>query len=229
MTKDKLSETASLRALLSETSGRSHCWPRCWASSLTASWRWMSISCAVRAPTSAATDRVNHRNGYRARAWETRAGTVDVRRSRSCARAAYFPEFLEPRRTAEKAMTAVIQEAYVQGLSTRSVDDLVKAMGMSGVSKSQVSRLCGEIDERVDAFLNRPLEGEWPYLWLDATYIRVRRVRSHRQRSGHSGRGGQSGWSTERFWALPSSPVRQRSSGTNSSVPSPIAACAAPV
>jgi putative transposase len=72
-------------------------------------------------------------------------------------------------------MTAVIQEAYVQGLSTRSVDDLVKAMGMTGVSKSQVSRLCGEIDERVDAFLNRPLEGEWPYLWLDATYIKVRR------------------------------------------------------
>ena len=87
----------------------------------------------------------------------------------------YFPEFLEPRRAAEKAMTAVIQEAYVQGLSTRSVDDLVKAMGMTGVSKSQVSRLCGEIDERVSAFLNRPLEGEWPYLWLDATYIKVRR------------------------------------------------------
>ena len=72
-------------------------------------------------------------------------------------------------------MTAVIQEAYIQGVSTRSVDDLVKAMGMTGVSKSQVSRLCVEIDERVDAFLNRPLEGEWPYLWLDATYIKVRR------------------------------------------------------
>ena len=71
-------------------------------------------------------------------------------------------------------MTAVIQEAYVQGLSTRSVDDLVKAMGMTGVSKSQVSRLCGEIDERVDAFLKRPLEGEWPYLWLDATYHTTR-------------------------------------------------------
>jgi putative transposase len=106
----------------------------------------------------------------------------------------YFPDFLEPRRTAEKAMTAVIQEAYVQGLSTRSVDDLVKAMGMSGVSKSQVSRLCGEIDERVNAFLNRPLEGEWPYLWLDATYIRVRRSGRIVSVSGHSGRGGQSGW-----------------------------------
>ena len=88
----------------------------------------------------------------------------------------YFPEFLVPRRAAEKAMTAVIQEAYVQGLSTRSVDDLVKAMCMTGVSKNQVSRLCGEIDERVGAFLNRPLEGEWPYLWLDATYIKVRRA-----------------------------------------------------
>ena len=72
-------------------------------------------------------------------------------------------------------MTAVIQEAYIQGVSTRSVDDLVKAMGMTGISKSQVSRLCIEIDERVDAFLERPLEGEWPYLWLDATYIKVRR------------------------------------------------------
>jgi putative transposase len=125
-------------------------------------------------------------------------------------------------------MTAVIQEAYVQGLSTRSVDDLVKAMGMTGVSKSQVSRLCGEIDERVNAFLNRPLEGEWPYLWLDATYIKVRR-------SGRivsvaaivavavnlDGRA--------RFWASPSSPARQRCSGMNSSVPSPTAACAAPV
>jgi putative transposase len=76
---------------------------------------------------------------------------------------------------AEKALTAVIQEAYVQGISTRSVDDLVKAMGMSGISKSQVSRLCEEIDGKVKAFLNRPLEGDWPYLWIDATYLKVRR------------------------------------------------------
>jgi transposase-like protein len=75
---------------------------------------------------------------------------------------------------AEKALTAVIQEAYIHGVSTRSVDDLVKALGMSGVSKSQVSRLCGEIDERVAAFLDRPLEGDWPYLWIDATYLKVR-------------------------------------------------------
>ena len=75
---------------------------------------------------------------------------------------------------AEKALTAVIQEAYIQGISTRSVDDLVQAMGGTGVSKSQVSRLCQEIDERVGAFLDRPIEGEWPYLWIDATYVKVR-------------------------------------------------------
>jgi len=76
---------------------------------------------------------------------------------------------------AEKALTAVIQEAYVQGVSTRSVDDLVKAMGMSGISKSQVSRLCGEIDGKIKAFLDRPIEGDWPYVWLDATYVKARR------------------------------------------------------
>jgi transposase-like protein len=87
-----------------------------------------------------------------------------------------FPGFLEPRRMGEKALTAVIQEAYVQGISTRSVDDLVRAMGMTGISKSQVSRLCGEIDGRVKTFLNRALEGDWPHLWLDATYVKVRQA-----------------------------------------------------
>lgn len=118
--------------------------------------------------------RTNHRNGYRARTWQTRAGTVALKVPK-VRKGSYFPEFLEPRRAAEKAMTAVIQEAYIQGLSTRSVDDLVKTMGMTGISKSQVSRLCGDIDERVHAFLDRPLEGDWPYLWLDATYLKVRR------------------------------------------------------
>jgi putative transposase len=120
-------------------------------------------------------ERTNSRNGYRERALETRAGTVDLKipKLRS---GSYFPGFLEPRRTAEKALTAVIQEAYIQGISTRSVDELVKAMGMSGVSKSQVSRLCEEIDERVQAFLNRPIEGDWPYLWIDATYVKTRQA-----------------------------------------------------
>ena len=118
-------------------------------------------------------DRVNHRNGYRDRVWETRAGTVALKIPK-LRKGSYFPGFLEPRRMAEKALTAVIQEAYIQGVSTRSVDDLVQAMGMSGISKSQVSRLCGEIDGKIQGFLERPLEGEWPYLWLDATYLKVR-------------------------------------------------------
>jgi putative transposase len=118
-------------------------------------------------------DRINQRNGYRDRLWETRAGTVDLRIPK-LRKGSYFPAFLEPRRLAEKALAAVVQEAYVHGVSTRSVDDLVKAMGMSGISKSQVSRLCQEIDEKVKAFLGRPLEGDWPYLWIDATYLKVR-------------------------------------------------------
>jgi putative transposase len=120
-------------------------------------------------------DRANSRNGYRERLWETRAGAIDLKIPK-LRQGSYFPSFLEPRRTAEKALVAVVQEAYIQGVSTRSVDELVKAMGMTGISKSQVSRLCGEIDERVNAFLTRPIEGDWPYVWIDATYIKVRQA-----------------------------------------------------
>jgi transposase-like protein len=118
-------------------------------------------------------DRLVSRNGYRARDWDTRAGTVELQIPK-LRKGSYFPGFLEPRRMTEKALTAVIQEAYIQGISTRSVDDLVKAMGMDGISKSQVSRLCEDIDTRVNAFLERPLEGDWPYMWIDATYVKTR-------------------------------------------------------
>jgi transposase-like protein len=134
----------------------------------------MEVEAATGAPKGTRTPaRTTQRNGYRERGWETRAGRIDLAIPK-LRKGSYFPSFLEPRRTAEKALVAVIQEAYVHGVSMRAVDDLVRAMGGSGVSKSQVSRLCAEIDERVQAFLTRPLEGAWPYLWLDATYIRVR-------------------------------------------------------
>jgi putative transposase len=118
-------------------------------------------------------ERLNYRNGYRDRTFDTRLGSLSLRIPK-LRQGSYFPPFLEPRKIAEKALVAVIQEAWIGGVSTRRVDDLVQAMGLSGISKSQVSKLCKEIDERVTAFLERPIEGEWRYLWLDATYLKVR-------------------------------------------------------
>lgn len=117
--------------------------------------------------------RTTYRNGFRDRSLNTRLGTLNLRVPK-LRQGSYFPGFLEPRRTSEKALVAVIQEAWIGGVSTRRVDELVQAMGLSGISKSTVSKLCKDIDERVDDFLNRPLSGEWPYLWLDATYLKVR-------------------------------------------------------
>jgi transposase-like protein len=118
-------------------------------------------------------ERLNWRNGYRDRTLDTRLGPLQLRIPK-LRQGSYFPPFLEPRKTSEKALVAVIQEAWIAGVSTRKVDDLVQAMGLTGISKSQVSKLCKDIDERVGAFLERPIEGEWPYLWLDATYLRQR-------------------------------------------------------
>ncbi len=117
--------------------------------------------------------RLTWRNGYRDRELKTRLGVLNLRVPK-LRQGSYFPGFLEPRRTSEKALVAVIQEAWIGGVSTRRVDELVQAMGLTGISKSTVSKLCKEIDERVKDFLERPLTGEWPYLWLDATYLKVR-------------------------------------------------------
>lgn len=119
-------------------------------------------------------NRQTHRNGYRERRWDTRVGTIplDVPRVRD---GGYLPSLLEPRRRAERALLAVVQEAYVSGVSTRRVDDLVRALGITGISRSEVSRICAPLDAEVAAFRSRPLgELACPYLWLDATYLRVR-------------------------------------------------------
>jgi transposase-like protein len=117
--------------------------------------------------------RTGQRNGYRERAWDTRVGTVELKVPR-VRDSGYLPSLLEPRRRAERALSVVVQEAYVHGVSTRKVDDLVKALGMGGISKSRVSELCEELDEEVERFRNRPLEGSYPYIWVDATYVKAR-------------------------------------------------------
>jgi putative transposase len=118
-------------------------------------------------------DRVTRRNGYRERAWDTRVGSIELAIPK-LRQGSYFPSFLEPRRRSEQALVAVVQEAYVNGVSTRKVDRLVEALGLAGVSKDTVSRLCRGLDEQVQAFRERPLEGAYPYLWLDAKVEKVR-------------------------------------------------------
>lgn len=119
-------------------------------------------------------DRITHRNGYRSRDWDTRAGTMELRIPK-VRDGSYFPSLLEPRRRSEKALLAVIQQAYVEGVSTRRVDDLVKSLGCDGISQSQVSRICQDLDQVVETFLGRPLDASpYPYVWLDALTQNVR-------------------------------------------------------
>src|SRR2546430_2512998 len=120
-------------------------------------------------------ERGGQRNGYRERQWDTRVGTIDLQVPR-VRDGRYFPSLLEPRKRAERALAAVVQEAYVQGVSTRRVDALMQALGMAGISKSQVSRICRELDAEVERFRTRRLDGPYPYVWLDATFLKVRQT-----------------------------------------------------
>ncbi len=119
-------------------------------------------------------ERATYRNGYRPRGWETRVGEIGLLVPRKRSGEAYFPSFLEPRRPCEQAIVSVVMEAYVNGVSTRKVDRLVEELGIAGMSKDRVSALCRGLDERVAGFRNRPLEGDYPYLWLDAKHLRIR-------------------------------------------------------
>ena len=118
-------------------------------------------------------ERVTQRNGYRGRPWDTRVGTLELQIPK-LRQGSYFPSWLEPRRRAEQALVAVIAEAYVQGVSTRKVEAVVQALGISGISKSEVSRLAASLDEQVDAFRTRRLDAAYPYVWVDARYEHVR-------------------------------------------------------
>jgi transposase-like protein len=127
-------------------------------------------------PYERTTARQTYRNGYRQRLWETRVGEIPLRIPK-LRQGTYFPSLLEPCKRSEQALLAVIQEAYVLGVSTRKVDDLVQALGLSGVDKSKVSRICKELDELVQDFRQRPLTEAYPYVWFDALYLKVRQHR----------------------------------------------------
>ena len=118
--------------------------------------------------------RLTHRNGYRPRAWETRVGEIELLIPKKRSGSSYFPSFLEPRRCSEQAIVSVVLEAYVNGVSTRKVDRLVEQLGIDGMTKDRVSAMCRALDERVEAFRGRPLEGAYPYLWVDAKHVKVR-------------------------------------------------------
>ena len=118
-------------------------------------------------------ERSNYRNGSRKRRWETRVGEIELAIPK-LRRGSYYPSLLEPRRPAEKALLAVVQEAYLKGVSTRKVDDLLKALGLTGIDKSKVSRICKELDQAVEQFRERKLQESYPYVWLDAVYLKVR-------------------------------------------------------
>jgi putative transposase len=120
--------------------------------------------------------RITQRNGYRERTWETRVGEIDLHIPK-LRQGSYYPSLLEPRRRAEQALLAVIQQAYIEGVSVRRVDDLLKALGLTGIDKSAVSRICHQLDGVVEQFRQRPLQGGYPYLWLDALYVKVRQNR----------------------------------------------------
>jgi putative transposase len=120
--------------------------------------------------------RKNYRNGHRQRTWKTRVGEIDLAIPK-LRKGSYLPSILEPRKPAEKALLSVIQEAYLKGVSTRKVDDLVQAMGLTGIDKSSVSRICKELRKEVEQFRNRQLQESYPYVWLDATYLKVRQNR----------------------------------------------------
>ena len=126
-------------------------------------------------------ERVTHRNGYRPRPWQTRVGEIELAIPR-LRQGSYFPSFLEPRKRSEQALVAVVQEAYVNGVSTRKVDRLVEQLGVAGMSKDAVSRLCRGLDEQVKIFRERPLEGRYPYVWLDGKIERVRERGGVRQK-----------------------------------------------
>jgi putative transposase len=126
-------------------------------------------------------ERVTHRNGYRQRPWQTRAGEIELAIPK-LRQGSYFPSFLEPRKRSEQALVAVVQEAYVNGVSTRKVDRLVEQLGVAGMGKDAVSRLCRGLDEQVRVFRERPLEGRYPYLWLDGKIEKVRERGGVRQK-----------------------------------------------